>query len=304
MLSLVDVWKRFGDYEALRGVSLRVGAGEALGLVGPNGAGKTTTVRVALGILRRDRGEVLLFGRDPWLEPGVRRLVGVVHEKPSFIEGMRCYEWLVETARVYGVDASEARRVLELVGLWEARFRRIRALSAGMRQRLALAQALLHNPELLILDEPLSNLDPLARRGFIELLLRIRRERGVSMLVTSHTLHELLSLTDRVAVIHRGRIVFEGGADDVRRVLGFSVARIRCSDAERLASLLKRLDFVVEVRMVDGETLEVLVEPGARGRLFEALSLAEKEGIVVHDVESRIAELEELLRRLGGGRGP
>ena len=301
VLQLSDVWKSFGKVVALQGVSLRLGKGEALGLVGPNGAGKTTTIRVSLGILRRDRGEVLLFGRDPWIDPSVRKRVGVVHEKPSFIEGMKCVEWLIEVARIQGADVSEVRHVLETVGLWDARNRRIRGFSAGMRQRLALAQALLHNPELLILDEPLANLDPVARRNFIELLNRIRVERSLTMLITSHTLHELLSLTSRIAVIDRGKIVFEGGAEDVRKVLGLSIARVKCSDARKLSSMLEGRDFVREVKVVDSETLEVLMQPSARHRLFEVLGEAQKAGVVVHDVESRIPEIEELLKRLRGG---
>ncbi len=301
VLQLSDVWKSFGRVVALQGVSLRIGKGEALGLVGPNGAGKTTTIRVSLGILRRDRGEVLLFGRDPWIDPSVRRRVGVVHEKPSFVEGMKCIDWLIEVARFQGADISEIKRVLETVDLWDARRRKIKGFSAGMKQRLALAQALLHNPEFLILDEPLANLDPVSRRSFIDLLNRVRIERNLTMLITSHTLHELLSLTSKIAIIDRGKIVFEGGAEDVRKVLGLSIARIKCSDAKKLASVLENQEFVKEVRVLDNETLEVLMDPGARHRLFEVLSEASKVGVVVHDVESRIPEIEELLKRLRGG---
>ncbi len=301
VLQLSDVWKSFGIVVALQGVSLRIGKGEALGLVGPNGAGKTTTIRVSLGILRRDRGEVLLFGRDPWIDPSVRRRVGVVHEKPSFIEGMKCIDWLIEVARFQGADISEIKRVLETVDLWDARYRKIRGFSAGMKQRLALAQALLHNPEFLILDEPLANLDPVSRRNFIELLNRIRMERRLTMLITSHTLHELLSLSTRVAVIDRGRIVFEGRAEDVRKVLGLSIARIRCGDSHRLAAMLRDQSFVKDVRVLDEETLEVIMDPRLRYKLFEVLAEASRAGMEIHDVESRIPEMEEMLRRLRGG---
>jgi len=303
ILELEKVVKRFGEVTALNGLSLHLDAGEALGLVGPNGAGKTTTIRVSLGILRRDSGRVTLFGEDPWIRPEVRRRVGVVHERPAFVEGMRVVDWMEKVCSIYGVDVSSARRVLELVELWSVRRRRIKALSAGMRQRLALAQALVHDPELLILDEPFTNLDPPTRTRFIEVLSRVKRERGLALLITSHTLSDVLSLSSRIAVISRGRIVFRGSPEDVERALGASIVRVRCSNPRALSEGLTGIEGVRRVEVVDEQTLVLEVDSSKRASILRILAaVSEERGVSVFDVETRAPEIEELIRRsLGGG---
>ncbi|NPA96018.1 MAG: ABC transporter ATP-binding protein [Crenarchaeota archaeon] len=285
-------------------MSLSMGRGESLGLVGPNGAGKTTTVRVSIGILRRDSGTVKLFDEDPWLSPWVRKRIGVVHDKPAIPGGMKCIDWLYRVCDIYGIDRSEAKRALELVELWDARHRRIKGLSAGMKQRLALAQALVHNPELLLLDEPFTNLDPPSRARFSELLARIRDERGVAIFITSHTLSDVLNLSSRIAIIHRGRVIFEGSPSDVERELRVSVIRIRCSSSRALAEALAGAEGVVRARVVDEQTLILEVEPSCKGRAIKAVvDASESRGIEIFDIETRAPGIEEFLKRLGGERG-
>ncbi len=305
ILELVNVVKRFGRVVALDSLTLSMERSETLGLVGPNGAGKTTTVRVSIGVLKRDSGEVRLFGEDPWLNPGVRRLVGVVHDKPAFPEGLKCIDWLYRVCDIYGIDRSEARRALETVGLWDARDRKIKALSAGMKQRLAIAQAIVHNPQLLVLDEPFTNLDPPTRASLAELLASLSRERGLSIFITSHTLSDVLSLASSIAVIHRGKVVFRGAPSDISKLLRVSIVRVRCSNPSALAEWARGVEGVSRARVAGSDTLVLEVEPGRKGEVMAKLvDAARALGVEVFDVETRAPEIEEFLRRLSGeGRG-
>lgn len=198
--------KRFGRVWALRGLDLSVPRGRVFGFIGPNGAGKTTTIRICLGLLRPDAGEVRLFGEYPWNNPDVRALVGVLHEQMAFPEHLRVRRFLEHAARIYGVEKPReaAASVLKVVELDEAADRKISALSAGMRQRLGIAQALIHGPELVIADEPTANLDPLGRVEILNLIARLHKDEGVSFFISSHILPELARICDHIALIHEG----------------------------------------------------------------------------------------------------
>ncbi len=301
ILELIDVRKRFGKIVALDGLTLSIDRGDSLGLVGPNGAGKTTTIRISIGVLKRDSGIVKLFGEDPWEKPSVRKYVGVVHDKPAFPEGMKCGDWIFKVCEIYGLSRLDGRRALELVGLWEYRDRKIKALSAGMKQRLALAQAIVHNPELLLLDEPFTNLDPPSRVKFAELLMNVKRKRGLSIFITSHTLSDVLNLASSIAVIHRGKIVFRGTPRDIEKELRVSIVRIRCSKPQELAEELSSIHRLRAAKVVDEQTLVVEVDPQDKQRVLESILQASRSrGIEVFDIETRAPQIEELLRKLVG----
>jgi ABC-2 type transport system ATP-binding protein len=216
-LELAGVTKRYGARVALDGVSLALGAGEGLGLLGPNGAGKTTALRLLLGFARASEGGVSLRGRDPY-EPAARHGVGYLPERLALPDRMRVRGFLALHARLAGLEgadrAQEVSEVLARTGLRERAGDRIAVLSKGLRQRLGFAQALLGRPEVLILDEPTSGLDPLGvrdARGFIQ----TARERGASVLVSSHLLSEVERTCDRIAILHEGRLVVSGALAEV-----------------------------------------------------------------------------------------
>ncbi len=197
---------------ALRGVSFAVGEGECFGLLGQNGAGKTTTIKIATGLLAADSGAAFLLGK-PSGDASARRALGYLPENPYFHEHLTPREGLLTYGRLVGLDratiAARAPALLERVGLGDAANRRLRGFSKGMRQRFGLAAALLHEPELLILDEPLTGLDPGGRRLVKELVLEQRR-LGRSVVLCSHVLADVEELCDRVVVLHRGELVREG----------------------------------------------------------------------------------------------
>src|SRR5688572_10995237 len=197
---------------ALRGISFAVREGECFGLLGLNGAGKTTTIKIATGLVRADAGEAFLLDR-PSGDAAARRALGYLPENPYFHEHLTPLEGLEVYGRLCGLTKSEvfarAPALLERVGLTEAAKRRLRGFSKGMRQRFGLASALLHAPELIVLDEPLNGLDPGGRRLVKELILEQRRA-GRTVVLCSHVLADVQELCDRVVVLNKGEVVHEG----------------------------------------------------------------------------------------------
>ena len=217
-----DLVKRFPRAVAVAGISFDLRRGEVLGVVGPNGAGKTTTLHILLGLIRPSAGSVRLFGRDP--HDGTKvALARVAFASPEALMDWRLTveENLRVYAGLYGVPRAAVTRAMEALELTAEARTRFGELSLGLQSRAGLARALLNDPDLLILDEPTSSLDPDIAEKTRHFLLHVRRERGLAMLYTSHNMAEVEEVCDRVLFLHRGRIVAEGTPLDVsRRVLG------------------------------------------------------------------------------------
>ena len=208
---------RYRDDLVLDGIDLDVPAGSIYGFLGPNGAGKTTTLRLLLGLLACEGGEIRVFGRRLQDDRrGLLRRIGSMIESPSFYEHLTARENLLLLQRIHRCPQARIDEVLELVGLAGTGRKRAGLFSLGMKQRLGIAIALLHGPELLILDEPTNGLDP---NGIVEmraLLQRLNRERGMTLLVSSHLLAEVERLVTHLGILHRGRLLFQGPIDALR----------------------------------------------------------------------------------------
>ncbi len=211
--------------EAVRGVSFEVGEGEVFGLLGPNGAGKTTTIKSVLRLIFPDRGDVRVFG-EPTTHRETMRRVGYMPENPYVYQYLRPLEFLDLCGRLMGMSAPDRRRrsmeLLERLSLTHALDRPIGRVSKGMTQRVGIAQALLHDPALVILDEPMSGLDPVGRKQMRDLLLE-QKKAGKTLIFTSHILSDVEMLCDRVVIVNRGRVTASGKLDallrpEVRRV--------------------------------------------------------------------------------------
>ena len=257
--------------EAVKGVSFEVRRGEVFGLLGPNGAGKTTSIKCALRLIHQDEGTVTLFGKPPGDREAVRRM-GYMPENPYIYQYLRPLEFLDLCGRLMGMSAKErARRSDELltrVGLDHARDRPIGKFSKGMMQRVGLAQSLLHDPDLLVLDEPMSGLDPIGRKEVRDLLLE-QRQRGKTLIFTSHILSDVEMLCDRVAILQQGLVTAAGTLDELlhRGQRRFEVQLSGLSEATRTA-LAPHGELVPHgaswVLSVDGEAS---VEPVLRAAL-------------------------------------
>ncbi len=222
-LAVHEVEKRYGAVAALRGVSLEVGEGELVGLLGPNGAGKSTLVKIACGLVRPRSGRVEICGAPAGSAPA-RQALGYLAELFRFPGWQTADEVLALHQRLagYGSDAGKRMKLLELVGLADARTRRVEEMSKGMQQRLGIAQALVGSPRVLLLDEPTSALDPAGRRDVRRLLDRLRRDR-IGVLLNSHLLTEVELVCDRVVILARGEVVAAGRPEELSRPRGVEI---------------------------------------------------------------------------------
>ncbi len=269
---LEGVVKRYGSRTVLDDVSVDVPPG-ITGLVGPNGAGKSTLVRVILGLVRLAAGGVRVYGLDPAAVPRrVRRLIGVVPEDDCSVPGLSGIEMVQYAARLSGLPATEALRrsheVLDWCDAGQERYREVETLSVGMRQKVAFAAAIVHDPQLVILDEPTNGLDPLERRAMLGRLVTLARDHGKAILVSTHVLRDVQSICDRLVLLVRGRVRLAGSIADLT---GTGTDELRLCGTGCLESLARaRAARRNSARAIDdGVLLRAVGEP-ALHRVWEA----------------------------------
>jgi ABC-2 type transport system ATP-binding protein len=256
-----NVSKFYGDVLGVNRVNLSIPPG-ITGLVGPNGSGKTTLMNMMVGLIRPSRGRVSVLGLTPDNPEELFRHVGYAAQYDSFPPGLTGYQFVEAYLRVHGFPAKQAEamtwKAIERVGLVDAAKRKVAGFSKGMRQRVRLAQALAHEPSVMVLDEPLNGLDPMARAEVID-LFRELADGGLHVIVSSHILHEVDLISDQVVLINGGYIVAEGEIGDVRDEMEEEhpmQVLVRCDRPSLLASRVFEADHVVEARLLeDGRSL-------------------------------------------------
>jgi ABC-2 type transport system ATP-binding protein len=267
------------------------------GLLGPNGAGKSTLLKLLTGQLQPSQGTVRLLGLDPFASPGVHARVGFLPEQDAFYEDMTGRDFVRFLAGLHGCPHERADAALERVGLAGAMNRKIRTYSKGMRQRTKLAQAIAHDPEVLVLDEPLTGMDPVARRQMIELMRDFER-RGATVIVSSHILHEVEAMTDRVILLYQGRVRAVGTREEIRGLLDKHPHQIRVQStrARDLARALLDLPGVVGVRLDDGSVHVDTTDPEA---VYDRLPRCVlEEGLPVDGLEAEDVGLDAIFSYL------
>ena len=213
IVELKNVVKRFGRHKVLDNVSLNVKKGEYLALIGPNGAGKTTVVKIIAGMLKPSSGEVYVFGKKPWQDYIIKRRMGVVTHDILLYEDLTAYENLMFYCKLYDViDEDRINELLKMFGLYDRRHDLVKNFSRGMKQRLSIARAFLHDPELLVLDEPMASLDREGKEIVKEYILDI----DATVIITSHDVEEVKDICERIVIMHNGKIVgdYEEGSKD------------------------------------------------------------------------------------------
>ncbi len=258
--------KEFNGTLALEGFSIEVNPG-IFGLVGPNGAGKTTFLRILLGLLRADSGTAEIFGLDVSEDSiEIRRRIGILHENPSFPKHMTALGFLYHIKRLFK-NPQAPEDLLAAVGLDQEGNRKIGALSAGMHQRLGIAQALIGNPELVFLDEPTSNLDVAGRSEILKLVMELNHQRGISFFISSHILSELERACHDVAFIKEGRVIEKGKMLDIVRKRTAHSYRIVASDPRSLLNEVRNMRGVHNCVLSGTNTITVEIQQGNREKV-------------------------------------
>jgi ABC-2 type transport system ATP-binding protein len=299
LVELHSVSRWYGSFRALRDVSFRLPPGRT-GLLGPNGAGKSTLLKILLGLLPPSSGGGHVFGHD-LVASGIalRRAVGYMPEADALVPGMRGVDYVALAGELYGMPRREAKRraheVLTYLELEDARYRLLEEYSTGMKQRLKLAQALVHDPPLLLLDEPTSGLDPSGREAMLRLLLALGRDHGKSFILSTHLLGDVERVCETVLILHEGQLLRQGGVEELKA---------RRQDRYRLLVQGDSAAFREELRLEGARVLHdngrgelrVAVPAGWVTRAFFAL--ADNHGVVLRGLRHDDESLEELFHRV------
>jgi ABC-2 type transport system ATP-binding protein len=263
IIKLTHVSKWYGNVIGLNDLTVEISAG-VTGLLGPNGAGKSTLLQLLTGQLHPSQGVLRVLGEPVWNNARLNRRIGLCPEQDAFYEWMTGCDFIHTCARLDGMGRSEAKqataRALKLVGMTEHMHRAIRGYSKGMRQRTKVAQALVHDPEVIFLDEPLNGTDPVARRDLIDVIRHLGRT-GKSVVVSSHVLHEIQAMTSGIVLLHRGRLVAEGNIREIRDLIDKHPHRIVLVSRDHRALAARLLPFadVQGVQMQDASR-SIIVE--------------------------------------------
>jgi ABC-2 type transport system ATP-binding protein len=290
-----NVSKKLGKRQVLKGVTFDVQTGDIFGYLGPNGAGKTTTIRILLGLLEADSGELNILGQDIRLA-STRMKIGFSLDPDGLYGTMTAVENLQYYADIYDVSNSSERigKVLELVGLADRADDRAGTYSKGMRQRLALARAMVHNPEVLILDEPTAGVDPTGQIEIRKILLDIARIEKKTVLLSSHNLDEVQRICNRIALIDRGEIKMYGELKDLRQKMGRSsiVVEVSSSISESLIDNLKQKP---ELGFFDSNSNSLFFESSeGAAEVSDIINHLAGQGVKIEKVGRREASLEDL----------
>jgi ABC-2 type transport system ATP-binding protein len=293
--------KWYGDISALNDVSVTIPPG-ITGLLGPNGAGKSTLMKLATGQLAPSSGTIRVLGEPIWNNPGLYARIGYCPDQDAFYDHMTGRRWLETLVRLNGLSSSEARaaaaRALEVVELADAADRRIGGYSKGMRQRVKLAQAIVHDPELLILDEPLSGMDPLMRRTTIR-LIKAWGKTGKSLIVSSHILHEVEAMTANILLVNNGRILAEGNVHHIRELIDEHphTVFVRAADPRGLAQHLLSQDDVLSVTFEEGAVVIQTARPDVFYTRLTALAASGDAG-AINEITSPDDNLQAVFKYL------
>jgi ABC-2 type transport system ATP-binding protein len=297
-----ELSKWYGNVIGINKLTLAIRPG-VTGLLGPNGAGKSTLLQLATGQLRPSQGSVRVLGRETWNDAALNRFIGLCPEQDAFYEWMSGWDFVYTCARLSGLSGAEARdaakRTIDAVGMTSNQGRAIRGYSKGMRQRIKMAQALVHDPDVLFLDEPFTGTDPVARRDLMNIVQRLGAE-GKSVIVSSHVLHEVQSLTPNIVLLNHGRLVAEGHVREIRNLIDKHPHHIviSCDQYRQLASRVLAWPDVEGVRVLASDSSLVVEtwQPDAFYGRLPALSL--EDGLAITSVYSDDDNLEAVFQYL------
>jgi len=279
MITLKDVTKKYGKFTAVDNLNLEIEEGDSFGFLGPNGAGKTTTILMAVGILRPTYGEIKVFDKDIRREIEIKKRIGVVSEQQYLYNNMTAYEYLNFFAELYDVDSDRVNEILDYMRLSDVKNKLLKEYSKGMRQKISVARAVLHDPDILILDEPAYGLDPKGVKEVRDLILT-EKKKGKTIFISSHILTEIEKVCDNVGIIDKGKLVFEGKMDELKRT-------------KKIADTLKKLSFVQDIS-IEENIIQITTEEDKRKEISEIIT--ESGGVIIGMHEESVSLEDAFLR--------
>lgn len=305
MLTLTDVKKSFGAHEVIKGISFQVEKGESFGLLGPNGAGKSTLISMICGLIPNGAGEIRVNGKlvGKHLKE-TKQMIGVVPQDIALYPTMSAMDNLMFWGKMYGLSGKKAKarakEVLKIVGLTERGKERIETFSGGMKRRINIGAALMHEPQLLIMDEPTVGIDPQSRNHILE-TVRSLNEQGLTVIYTSHYMEEVEFLCKRIAILDEGKLIVSGTKKDLNNrlaggiVLKLTVGSLHPSFIEQV----KKLNGVEKVIVQQAEEIDVHLQSKME-IVADVILLASQSGVVIHNMQLKEANLETLFLQLTG----
>lgn len=301
MISFENVVKVFGKNTiALDNASFTIPKGVLAGLLGPNGSGKTTSFKLMLGILKPTAGKIRVFGLDPWVhEVEVKSRIGYLPEKPFYPTGISVEKFLLHIAKLKNVEETEVLRISRLLGITKLLDKKIESLSRGYLQRLGIAQALLGDPELLLLDEPTANLDPLSRVELLKLIKVLQEDLDATIVIATHILPELQPIVNYVVFINRGHIVDYGYLEELtHKYTVEAVYEVYCRDPRSVAKILIDMEFISGIEFIDGKNIvKVKINSGHVREFINTLNELQQKKLV-HSFKHITSSLGDLYARL------
>jgi len=308
-IKLEGVTKFIGNRQILKDINLAVKIGDIFGYLGPNGAGKTTTIRVILGLLSPNSGKAYILGKDA-KDDAAREKVGFVLEADGLHDNLTAYENLHYYCQIYGVPQSQAKErikeMLQLVDLSDRESDKVSTYSKGMRQKLALARAMVHEPDLLIFDEPTAGVDPTGQMEVRQIILNLA-QRGKTILLSSHNLDEVQRICNRIALIDQGEIKLCGELEKLRREMGRREVVIETGittteEGGLLDGLLAELEALPYVTSCHREARNLRLQLDRRGDISEIVAMLSRKSISVEEVTKSEISLEEIYAKVTRGR--
>ncbi len=306
MIEVQNLTKEFNGKTVLDGISFEVKEGEIFGYLGPNGAGKTTTMKIILGLLKPTSGNTLVFGEDIGSNDKLRRRVGILLENDGLYEGLSAYENLDYYSQLYGISDREEKikNLLDFVGLSDRKDDKVGTFSKGMKRKLGLARAIIHDPEVLFLDEPSSGLDPEAQRMVRELILQLSKEKR-TIFLNSHDLDEVQKICSKIAILHGGTIKAYDKVENLRNKFSkpiFEITLIDTADVRNALDILHSLDYVSDCEE-DGLRITVTLKEEKSSTILNVLV---NKGISVEEAKRLAKSLEDIyldiVKHSGGER--
>lgn len=299
VLKTYNVSKKYGNQLAADNINMTINKGDIYGFIGQNGAGKTTLIRMITGLVHRTNGEIELFGGSSESELNYgRTLIGSLIETPSFYDNMTARENLEVSRLIRNIAGKECiDEVLELVGLKDAGKKKFKNFSLGMKQRLGIANALMGNPKLLILDEPINGLDPMGIVEVRELLKKVNKEKDMTILISSHILTELSELATKYGIISKGKLIQEISAEELKEKCRQYIDT-RVDDTSRTVTLLERELGISEYEVLENNRVKIFTDLDMAG---EINSMLVKNGVIVKSIIVREDKLEEYFINIVGG---